>query len=92
MCNTVACCYTVVVCTEANQAADAMFRDILRRKERADATRNALGALQRFKFLFNLPCTLERNIKKVRCNIRDKTIVVYGDQFNFYLRIYVCSG
>ncbi len=50
---------------EANQAADGLFQDVLRRKDRADATRNALGVLHRFKFLFNLPCNLERNIKKV---------------------------
>lgn len=50
---------------ESNKSADLLFQDVLRRKDRADATRNALGVLHRFKFLFNLPCSIERNIKKV---------------------------
>ncbi|KAK2166794.1 hypothetical protein LSH36_35g06011 [Paralvinella palmiformis] len=48
---------------KANTAADVLFHDVLGRKDRADATRNALGVLLRFKFLFNLPCSMERNIK-----------------------------
>ena len=50
--------------SESNEAAKDLFYDVLKRKDRADATRNALGVLQRFKFLFNLPCTMEKNIKK----------------------------
>ena len=50
---------------ESNKSADQLFQDVLRRKDRADATRNALGVLHRFRFLFNLPCTIDRNIKKV---------------------------
>ena len=41
-----------------------MFDDVLKRKEQADGTRNALGILQRFRFLFHLPSTLDKNIQK----------------------------
>ena len=50
----------------SNKSADMLFQDVLGRKDRADATINALGVLHRFKFLFNLPCSLDRNIKKVK--------------------------
>lgn len=50
---------------EANRAAEAVFDDVLGRKDRADATRNALGVLNRFKLLFYLPNTIEKNIQKV---------------------------
>ncbi|XP_013403813.1 exocyst complex component 2 isoform X2 [Lingula anatina] len=49
---------------DANKTADSLFQDVLGRKDRADSTRNALSVLQRFKFLFNLPCNMEKNIKK----------------------------
>ena len=48
----------------SNRSAQVLFQDVLGRKDRADATRNALTVLQRFKFLFNLPCTIDKNIKK----------------------------
>ena len=58
--------FSQTVCvSEANTAADVLFHDVLGRKDRADATRNALSVLSRFKFLFNLPCSMERNIKTV---------------------------
>ncbi len=41
-----------------------MFVDVLGRKDRADATRNALSVLHRFKFLFNLPANIENNLAK----------------------------
>lgn len=44
--------------------ANKLFDEVLSRRDRADATRNALGVLQRFKFLFSLPVTIERNIRK----------------------------
>ncbi|XP_063241728.1 exocyst complex component 2 [Bacillus rossius redtenbacheri] len=44
--------------------ANKLFEEVLARRDRADATRNALGVLQRFKFLFSLPVSIERNIKK----------------------------
>jgi hypothetical protein len=44
--------------------ANKLFDEVLARRDRADATRNALGVLQRFKFLFSLPVSIERNIRK----------------------------
>nr|CAD7446431.1 unnamed protein product [Timema bartmani] len=44
--------------------ANKLFEEVLARRDRADATRNALGVLQRFKFLFSLPVSIERNIRK----------------------------
>lgn len=49
---------------DANAEADRLFDDVLQRKEQADGTRNALGVLQRFRFLFHLPSTLDKNIQK----------------------------
>lgn len=37
---------------------------MLARRDRAEKTRNALNVLARFKFLFCLPCVIDRNIKK----------------------------
>lgn len=44
--------------------AHKLFEGVLKRRERADATRNALGVLQRFRFLFTLPVAIEKNIKR----------------------------
>lgn len=49
----------------ASHTADTLFQEVLGRKDKADSTRNALNVLQRFKFLFNLPLNIERNIQKV---------------------------
>jgi len=49
---------------ESMLEADKLFDEVLARRDRADATRNALGVLQRFKFLFSLPVSIERNIRK----------------------------
>ncbi|MGH0147517.1 UNVERIFIED_CONTAM: hypothetical protein FKN15_017237 [Acipenser sinensis] len=48
----------------ASVTADTLFQEVLGRKDKADSTRNALSVLQRFKFLFNLPLNIERNIQK----------------------------
>lgn len=45
--------------TEANK----LFDDVLARRDRADATRNALSVMQRYKFLFCMPVNIERNIE-----------------------------
>lgn len=50
----------------ASDTADTLFQEVLGRKDKADSTRNALNVLQRFKFLFNLPLNIERNIQKVQ--------------------------
>ncbi|XP_030626860.1 exocyst complex component 2 [Chanos chanos] len=52
------------VLNRASDTADALFQEVLGRKDKADSTRNALNVLQRFKFLFNLPLNIERNIQK----------------------------
>lgn len=49
--------------------AKKLFDDVLARRERADATRNALGVMQRNKFLFNLPVSIERNIRKAEYDV-----------------------
>ncbi|XP_062520454.1 exocyst complex component 2-like [Corticium candelabrum] len=49
---------------EAGDSADKLFATVLRRKDRADATRNALSVLQRFRYFFSLPRTIERNIEQ----------------------------
>jgi hypothetical protein len=38
---------------------------VLSRKDRADATRNALSTLNRFRFICFLPQTIDNNLKKV---------------------------
>uniref|UniRef100_A0A672YYL4 Exocyst complex component 2 n=1 Tax=Sphaeramia orbicularis TaxID=375764 RepID=A0A672YYL4_9TELE len=48
----------------ASDTADTLFQEVLGRKDKADSTRSALNVLQRFKFLFNLPLNIERNIQK----------------------------
>jgi len=40
-----------------------LFKDVLSRREKADATRNALAVMTRYKFLFFLPMNIEHNIK-----------------------------
>ncbi|XP_051954659.1 exocyst complex component 2 [Xyrauchen texanus] len=52
------------VLNRASETADTLFQEVLGRKDKADSTRNALNVLQRFKFLFNLPLNIERNIRK----------------------------
>lgn len=43
--------------------AESLFEGVLKCKSRADATRNALTVLQRYRFLFNLPKSIEKNIR-----------------------------
>ncbi|KAG8442453.1 hypothetical protein GDO86_011297 [Hymenochirus boettgeri] len=52
------------VLKSASTTADTLFQEVLGRKDKADSTRNALNVLQRFKFLFNLPLNIEKNILK----------------------------
>ncbi|XP_071785784.1 exocyst complex component 2-like isoform X2 [Asterias amurensis] len=60
--------YTLEILEESliqcNENAQRIFKSVLHRKDRADSTRNALNVLNRFKFLFHLPITIERNIRK----------------------------
>jgi hypothetical protein len=45
----------------SRREADRLFKEVLNRRDKADATRNALSAMQRNKFLFSLPTNIERN-------------------------------
>ncbi|KAL1502410.1 hypothetical protein ABEB36_007556 [Hypothenemus hampei] len=49
---------------ESEHEARKLFDDVLNRKDRAEKTRNALNVLTRFRFLFCLPCAIDRNVKK----------------------------
>ncbi|KAG8228948.1 hypothetical protein J437_LFUL007699 [Ladona fulva] len=49
---------------ESERQATELFREVLGRREKAEAIRNALGVLQRHRFLFALPSTIERNIRR----------------------------
>lgn len=44
--------------------ANKLFDDVLARRDRADATRNALAVMQRYKFLFCMPVNIDKNIKR----------------------------
>uniref|UniRef100_A0AC34GN75 Exocyst complex component 2 n=1 Tax=Panagrolaimus sp. ES5 TaxID=591445 RepID=A0AC34GN75_9BILA len=49
---------------DAKHTADKLFKDVLSRKDAADATRNALSVLTRFRFIFFLPETIDENMEK----------------------------
>ncbi|XP_053600638.1 exocyst complex component 2 [Plodia interpunctella] len=49
---------------ESITLADSLFSEILSRKENADKTREALSLLMRHKFLFQLPASIDNNIRK----------------------------
>lgn len=51
---------------ETSIEGEKIFNSVLNCKKRADVTRNALSVLQRYRFLFNLPKSIEMNIKNVR--------------------------
>ena len=53
------------MCVGASKHADALFQDVLRRKDDADTMRNALSVLHRFRSLFSLPQIIEKNINQV---------------------------
>lgn len=55
---------------ESARRAEEVFDGILKCKGRADATRNALNILQSHKVLFNLPRSIEKNIRAVRTSDR----------------------
>ena len=49
---------------KATIEAHEIFDQILARKDAVDSTRNALNVLQRYRFLFNLPSSIEGNIQR----------------------------
>ncbi|CAG5128462.1 unnamed protein product, partial [Candidula unifasciata] len=53
-----------VLLMQAKSCADGLFQEVLGRKDKADSTRNALSVIQKFRFLFHLPLTIQRNIQK----------------------------
>ncbi|VBB28147.1 unnamed protein product [Acanthocheilonema viteae] len=48
----------------SHTAANAVFYEVLTRKDRADATRNALSVLTRFRFIFFLSSAIDQNLAK----------------------------
>lgn len=46
-----------------------LFNDVLNRREKADAMRVALHALQRHRFLFNLPNSITKDAQKEKYDI-----------------------
>uniref|UniRef100_A0A8C3A521 Exocyst complex component 2 n=1 Tax=Cyclopterus lumpus TaxID=8103 RepID=A0A8C3A521_CYCLU len=78
----------------ASDTADTLFQEVLGRKDKADSTRNALNVLQRFKFLFNLPLNIERNIQKgdydVVINDYEKAKSLFGNtEVPVFKKVYV---
>lgn len=55
--------------TDSIQESHNLFREVLNRRETADATRVALQALLRHKFLFCLPNAVMRHAKKEEYDI-----------------------
>ncbi|KAI1724959.1 exocyst complex component sec5 domain-containing protein [Ditylenchus destructor] len=49
---------------ESKTTADKLFKDVLSRKDKADATRNALSILTRFRFIFYLSGSIDDNMAK----------------------------
>uniref|UniRef100_A0A915Q7Q4 Exocyst complex component 2 n=1 Tax=Setaria digitata TaxID=48799 RepID=A0A915Q7Q4_9BILA len=49
---------------ESHITANAVFHEVLTRKDRADATRNALSVLTRFRFIFFLSSAIDQNLAK----------------------------
>lgn len=49
--------------SESLKEATNLFHGVLTRREKAEATRNALAVMTRYKFLFQLPINIDRNIK-----------------------------
>lgn len=52
------------VLKSCNFVSNSLFKDILSRKDEADAKRNVLNVLHRYRFLFNLPRSIEKNIQQ----------------------------
>ncbi|KAL5250398.1 hypothetical protein ACHWQZ_G016208 [Mnemiopsis leidyi] len=50
------------VLNECNKCAELLFSSILNKKDKADRIRNALNVIDRFRFLFGLPDSIDRNI------------------------------
>jgi exocyst complex component 2 len=52
-----------------------MYDTDLARKDDSDTIRNALNVIQRYRFIFHLPQTIERSVKRVQSiNFKKQTI------------------
>jgi hypothetical protein len=51
----------------AMQQASNLYQPIIDRKTKAEKLRSTLNVLDRFKFFFNLPASLDDSIRKVTC-------------------------
>ncbi|BET01653.1 exocyst complex component [Nesidiocoris tenuis] len=49
---------------KSKEEGRVLFDGVLKGKEKADRTRNALGVLQRFRFLFTLPAAIDRSMQR----------------------------
>ena len=56
----------LVVPSDAYKLAEATYSSTLHYRKKADTIRNALAVLQKYRFLFNLPRSIERSISNVR--------------------------
>jgi hypothetical protein len=56
--------HCVLFFSASRREADRLFKGVLNCRDKANATRNALSAMQRNKFLFSLPTNIERNSMK----------------------------
>lgn len=65
--------------TGATEDARTLFEGVLKSKVKADTARNALTVLQRYRFLFNLPRSIERNIRNVCwCNYDNYLLLLFS--------------
>jgi exocyst complex component 2 len=50
---------------EISRIAHSMYDTDLARKDYSDTIRSALNVIQRYRFIFHLPQTIERSVKRV---------------------------
>lgn len=60
--------YNIII-LESISISNNLFTDVLSRREKADATRAALLALSRYKFLFCLPNSVGKSAKREEYDI-----------------------
>ncbi len=69
---------------EISRIAHSMYDTDLARKDYSDTIRNALNVIQRYKFIFHLPQTIERSVKRVYLihKIKTKLILIFLSRKN----------
>ncbi|OON20185.1 IPT/TIG domain protein [Opisthorchis viverrini] len=71
--------------SESRNLGYELFEGVLKRRDRAEATRNAIGVMQRYQFLFNLPHAIRSNISKgdyslvLNDYLRAKSLFAFSD-------------